>query len=171
MNYIPFFFQGGISLLDIIGKVYTRVLLGRLQAAMDCHLEEAQMGFRSGRSYFDVLFTMGQLISWSREYRWPLFACFVDLKKAYDCVNRDALWFVLRQQGVPAKLVELLWDLHTGSTATIKAFGGESEPFEIKRGVRQGCNIAPLLFNIFLDYVVKQASPHLQAASHRGGCQ
>jgi hypothetical protein len=72
-------------------------------------------------------------------------------------------------EGVLTKLVELLQDLHTGSTATIKAFGGKLEPFEIKGGVQQGCNIAPLLFNIFLDYVVKQALPHFQAASHRVG--
>jgi hypothetical protein len=61
-----------------------------------------------------------------------MFACFVDLKKAYDCVNRIALWYVLGQHGVPVKLVELLRDLHTSSNATIKAFGGESRPFEIR---------------------------------------
>jgi hypothetical protein len=159
----------GISLLDIIGKVYTRVLLGRLQAAMDSRLHEAQMGFRPGRSCSDALFTINQLTNWSREFQQPLFACFVDLKKAYDCVNRDALWYVLGRQGVPAKLVELLRDLHTGSSATIKAFGGESRPFEIRGGVRQGCNIAPLLFNIFLDFVVQQASAQFECAGRRSG--
>jgi hypothetical protein len=64
-----------------------------------------------------------------------MFAYFVDLKKAYDCVNRDALWYVLGQHGVPAKLVEFLRDLHTSIIAIIKAFGGELQPFEIRGGV------------------------------------
>ena len=129
------------------------------------------MGFRPGRSCNDALFTMGQLTSWSREYKRPLHACFVDLKKAYDSVHRHTLWFILRHQGVPAKLVDLLQDLHTGSTATVKAFGGESRPFEIKGGVRQGCNIAPLLFNIFLDFVTKQAASQFAstATGWKGG--
>jgi hypothetical protein len=64
----------GISLLDIIGKVYTWVLLGWLQVAMDTRLNEAQMGFHPGRSCFDALFTINQLTNWSREYKQPLFA-------------------------------------------------------------------------------------------------
>ena len=123
-----------LNLLDIVGKAYTRLLLGRLQKALDAKMGEAQMGFRPGRSCTDAMFTMDQVIGWSREHRRPLYACFVDLKKAYDCVHREALWFVLRRQGVPDKLVDLLEDLHNGSSATIKAFGGESRPFEIRGG-------------------------------------
>jgi hypothetical protein len=159
----------GISLLDIVGKVYTRVLLNRLQLAMDKQIGESQMGFRPGRSCTDALFSMAQLTSWSREFRRPLSVCFVDLTKAYDSVPRDALWFVLRQQGVPDKLVDLLTDLHSGTNATIKAFGGESRPFDIKGGVRQGCNIAPLLFNIFLDFVTKQAASQFATGGRKGG--
>ena len=95
--------------------------------------------------------------------------CFVDLCKAYDSVSRVVLWLVLRQQGVPGKLVDLLEDLHTGSNATVKAFGGESRPFEIKGGVRQGCNIAPLLFNIFLDFVTKQAASQFGSNRRNAG--
>jgi retron-type reverse transcriptase len=62
---------------------------------MDTHLNEAQMGFRPGRSCSDALFNINQLTNWSREYMQPLFTCFVDLKKAYDYVNKDALWYVL----------------------------------------------------------------------------
>ncbi len=70
-------------------------------------------------------------------------------------MNIYALWYVLGQQGVHAKLVKLLWDLHTGSNTRIKAFEGESWPFEIKGGVRQAYNIVQLLFNILLDFVVQ----------------
>jgi hypothetical protein len=91
---------------------------------MDTRLNEVQMGFCLGRSCSNALFTINQLTNWSREHMQPLFACFVDLKKAYDCINRYALWYVLGRQGVPIKLLELLHDLHMGSSATIKAFGG-----------------------------------------------
>jgi hypothetical protein len=96
---------------------------------MDTRLNEAQMGFRLGQSCFDALFTINQRVNWSREYKQPLFACFVHLKKAYGCVNRKALWYVFGRQGVSAKLVELLRDLHTGNSATIKVFGGGNLAF------------------------------------------
>jgi hypothetical protein len=70
---------------------------------------------------------------------------------------------------VPDKLVDLLQDLHDGSSATIKAFGGESRPFEIRGGVRQGCNIAPLLFNTYLDFVTKQAAAQFTGSEHKSG--
>ena len=136
---------------------------------MEQQLGEEQMGFRPNRGCADALFTMAQITSWSREFKRPLVACFVDLTKAYDSVPRDTLWFVLRRQGVPEKPVELLEDLHTGSNATVKAFGGESRPFAIKGGVRQGCNIAPLLFSIFLDFVTKQAASQFHSMGGPGG--
>jgi hypothetical protein len=136
---------------------------------MEKQLGEAQMGFRPGGGCSDALFTMAQITSWSREFKRPLSVCYVDLTKAYDSVSRQILWLVLRQQGVPEKLVNLLEDLHTGSKATVKAFGGESRPFEIKGGVRQGCNIAPLLFNIFLDFVAKQAASQFTSNGRKAG--
>jgi hypothetical protein len=136
---------------------------------MERQLGEQQMGFRPGRGCSDALFTMAQLTSWSREFKKPLSVCFVDLTKAYDSVSCPTPWLILRQQGVPEKIVDLLEDLHTGSKATIKAFGGESRPFEIKGGVRQGCNIAPLLFNIFLDFVTKQAASQFASNGRTAG--
>ena len=151
----------GISLLDVCGKVYTKLLHLRLRDAMDANLSECQMGFRSQRSCTDATWVAAHLTTWSKEHNTPLYICFVDLKKAYDSVNRRALWFALLRQGVPPKLVDLLEDLHSGSTATIKAFGAESRAFGIHGGVRQGCNIAPTLFNIFLDFVVQQAAAQI----------
>lgn len=78
-------------------------------------------------------------------------------KKAYDNVNREALWFAIMEQGIPSKLVGLLVDLHQGTHTTVKAFGVESATFDIHGGVCHGCNIASTLFNLYLNFVTKQA--------------
>jgi hypothetical protein len=72
-------------------------------------------------------------------------------------VNRDALWRILRVYWVPSKIVELLEDLQTGTLATVRLGGDLGQEFSVGSGVRQGCIVAPLLFNVFLDFVVKQA--------------
>ena len=82
---------------------------------------------------------------------------FVDLRKAYDSVPRDTLWRILHVYGVHTKLIELLMDLHTGTQAAVRMGGVVSEWFDVHGGVRQGCVIAPLLFNIYMDFVVRQA--------------
>ena len=86
-----------------------------------------------------------------------MYLAFVDLSKAYDSIPRDTLWRVLHAYEVDEKLVQLLQDLHTGTRAAVKLAGGLSEWFDIKNGVRQGCVIAPLLFNVFFDCVVRSA--------------
>jgi hypothetical protein len=75
-------------------------------------------------------------------------------KNAYDYINKNTFWYVLGQQGVLAKLVELLWDLHMGNNATIKAFGGEILAFGVQEWGSIRLQFAPLLFNIFLDFVI-----------------
>ena len=87
----------------------------------------------------------------------PANVYFVDLRKAYDSVPRDTLWRILHVYGVHTKLIELLMDLHTGTQAAVRMGGVVSEWFDVHGGVRQGCVIAPLLFNIYMDFVVRQA--------------
>jgi hypothetical protein len=80
---------------------------------------------------------------------------FVDLRKAYDFIPRDALWRPLSAYGVDPKVVELLADLLTGTQAAVKLSGEHGEWFDNCRGVRQGCVIVPLLFNTYFDCIVR----------------
>jgi hypothetical protein len=121
------------------------------------------MGFRLARATNDATSVLYNLIEWSITLQRPFFLCFVDLKKAYDSVNKEALWFAITQHGIPSKLVGLLADLHRGTHATIKAFGAESIVFDIHGGVRQCYNITPTFFNFYLDFVTKWASVALSA--------
>ncbi len=86
-----------------------------------------------------------------------LHLAFIDLTKAYDWVNRDALWCILRVYRVPSKIVELLEDLHTGTLAVVRLGGDLGQEFSVGSRVRQVALWHPLLFNVFLDFVVKQA--------------
>jgi hypothetical protein len=158
-----------ISLLAIPGKVYALLLMHRIQQHIDTQLHEAQCGFRKGRGTVDAIFAMRQLMGMCKAAAdAPLFSVFIDLTKAYDSVNREALWQVLRVYDVPAKLVALLMDLHTGTMSAVRMGGQLGEWFETRVGVRQGCVIAPLLFNTFFDFVLRRALDQMR--SGHGAC-
>ena len=86
----------GISLLSIVGKVYARVVLNRLQVLAERVYPEAQCGFRAGRSTVDMIFSVRQLQEKCREQRRPLYLAFVDLTKAFDTVSRSGLFNLLQ---------------------------------------------------------------------------
>ena len=88
----------GISLLDVVGKVAARILQGRLQELAEEVLPESQCGFRKGRGCSDMIFTVRQLIEKANEHKAKIFLVFIDLRKAYDSVPREALWVALGNQ-------------------------------------------------------------------------
>ena len=104
------------------------------------------------------MFAIRVLAEKAREYNTPLYLCFVDLKKAYDSVSRDALWVVLRKRyRIPEKLLWILEALHRDTRGAVRAYGKVSKQFPIKNGVRQGDVLAPILFNFFFDTVIAMA--------------
>ena len=147
----------GISLLSIPGKVFAMILLNRVSEQMEATVSEYQAGFRTGRSTTDQMFTLHQILTNSYEFDVPTHTCFIDLKKAYDTVNRPALWKVLRKTNLSLKVQRLVQSLHTNTHATVRAYGQLSDSFPVTNGVRQGCVLAPALFNIFLDHILHVA--------------
>lgn len=141
----------GISLLAVAGKVLAKVLLQRLlNNITESLLPESQCGFRKNRSTVDMVFTARQLQEKCREQHQDLFMAFVDLSKAFDTVQRDLLWDILLRFGCPSKFVNILRQFHDGMNARVTIGGQESASFPVCTGVRQGCVLAPVLFNIFL---------------------
>ncbi|KAL7879699.1 hypothetical protein SRHO_G00019530 [Serrasalmus rhombeus] len=139
----------GISLLSTVGKLYARVLLVHLQQLAERIYPESQRGFRAEISTGDMIFSLRQLQEKYREQQKPLYIAFLDLTKAFDLVSRDRLFNILLKIGCPQKLYSMIRSYHDSIKATIQYEGSLSEPFDIKSDVKQGCILAPTLFNIF----------------------
>ena len=145
----------GIALLSVPGKVFCRVIQRRLAQRAEHLLRESECGVRKGRGCIDQVFALRVLAEKAREYNTPLYLSFVDLRKAYDSVNREALWMVLqRKYHLPDKLIRILKALHLGTRSAVRAYGRVSGEFGITTGVRQGDVLAPTLFNLFFDSVI-----------------
>ena len=141
----------GIALLNIASKVFARVLLNRVKPRADTLLQENQYGFHKGRGCTDQLYSLRLLMEKAREYHHPLHICFVDLRKAYVSVDRHTLWLVLQYcYHLPPKLLTIIKALHNHTSATVQSYS-------VSVGVKQGCVLAPTLFNLFFDAVIRLA--------------
>ena len=147
----------GISLLSIAGKIFARIILNRLIAVSEANLPEAQCGFRPGRSTVDMIFTVRQVQEKCLEQNLDLYSVFIDLTKAFDTVSREALWDVLARYGCPPKFIQIIRLFHVDMTGQVLSNGEQSDPFSISNGVKQGCVLAPVLFNLFFACVLRQA--------------
>ena len=148
----------GISLLSNAGKILARILLNRLtENISEDNLPEAQCGIRPGRSTIDMVFTVRQIQEKCSEQQMDLYAVFIDLRKAFDTVNREALWSVLLKLGCPRKFTTLIRLFHDNMTGQVLSNGEHSNTFAISNGVKQGCVLAPVLFNLFFTQVLLHA--------------
>lgn len=136
----------GIALLCTGSTVLPHIIKERLSKALEPNLHECQCDFRPGRSTNDMIFAARQLAEKSREHRNPLYWCFVDFHKAYDCVNRDYMWRTLEQAGVPETMLEVIKNMHSQMVLRVQV-----------NGRRKECVLSPLLFNVCLDVVTRQA--------------
>ena len=121
---------------DVVGKLFGRILQDGLQLIAERVLPESQCGFCKGRGCVDMIFTARQLFEKSREHDDPLFALFVDFRKAYDVVSREALWKVLYDYGVPPVMLSLIRSCHDGMTAVVRVGSGTTDIINIRNGLR-----------------------------------
>uniref|UniRef100_A0A5F8H1G2 RNA-directed DNA polymerase n=1 Tax=Monodelphis domestica TaxID=13616 RepID=A0A5F8H1G2_MONDO len=148
----------GISLLSTAGKILARVILNRLLSSVsEQKLPESQCGFRPDRSTIDMVFMMRQMQEKCLEQNLSLYIVFIDLTKAFNTVNKDALWVILSKLGCPAKFIKLIQLFHVDMTGEVLSGGETSDRFNISNGVKQGCILAPVLFNLFFTQVLRHA--------------
>ena len=86
-----------------------------------------------------------------------LYFCFIDYAEAFDCVDHNKLWKILQQMGIPDHLICLLRNLYAGQEETVRTGHGTTDWFQIGKGVRQGCILSPCLFNLYADYIMRNA--------------
>ena len=116
-----------MSLLSLPGKIYAICLKRKRPEIVESKLEDIQCGFRPGRSTLDQIFTLKQIFEKFREYGKDLFACFVDLEKAYDRVPRYKLWKVLREYGVNGQLLRAIKSFYCRPEVCVRVDGNQSK--------------------------------------------
>ena len=142
----------GITLLPTMGKIFTKILRERLLhwAETKDLLNEAQFGFRPNRRTTDAIFILTTAIQDYKRRHKPVYACFVDFARAFDSVEHTLLWKKLARMGLSNKILHILQDMYLKATSRVKVNGALTNPFSCDIGVRQGCNLSPLLFILFV---------------------
>ena len=93
----------------------------------------------------------------TREFQKNIYFCFIDYAKAFDCMDQNKLWKILKEMGIPDHWTCLLRNLYTGQEATVRPGHGTTDWFQIGKGVRQGYIFSPCLFNLYAEYIMKNA--------------
>ena len=133
-----------------------KILQPRLQQYVNQELPDVQTGFRKERNH-----TSNANICWiikkAREFQKNIYFCFIDYAKAFDCVDHNKLWKILKEMGIWDHLTHLLRNLYAGQEATVRTGHGTTDWFQIGKGVHQGCILSPCLFNLYTEYIMRNA--------------
>ena len=122
-----------------------KILQARLQQYVNHELPDVQAGFRKGRGTRDQIANIRWIMEKAREFQKNIYFCFLDYAKAFDCVDHNKLWKILKEMGIPDHLTCLQRNLYAGQEATVR---------KIRKGVRQGCILSPCLFNLNEEYII-----------------
>ena len=145
--------------MSCAAKLFNRLLLTRLQPVLDPYLRPEQNGFRPNRGTVAQILALRRVIEEARTRQSNLIVVFVDFKKAFDSVARGALPLVLRAYKVPQQLVSAIMAMYQGTRAAVATPDGLSDTFGTSSGVLQGDTLAPFLFVLVLDWVLRTALP------------
>ena len=118
-------------------------------------LPDVQAGFRKGRETRDQIANIHWIIKKAREFQNNIYVCFIDYAKAFDCVDHNKLWKILKEKGIPDHLTCLLRNLYAGQDATVRTAFGKTDWFQIGKGVCQGYILSPCLFNLHAEYIMR----------------
>uniref|UniRef100_A0A4W2DAL6 RNA-directed DNA polymerase n=1 Tax=Bos indicus x Bos taurus TaxID=30522 RepID=A0A4W2DAL6_BOBOX len=144
------------ALISHASKVMLKILQARLQQYGNHELPDVQAGFRKGRGTRDQIANIRWIMEKAREFQKNIYFCFIDYAKAFDCVDHNKLWEILKEMGIPEHLICLLRNLYAGQEATVRT-GHGTDWFQIGKGVRQGSVLSPCLFNLYAEYIKRNA--------------
>ena len=134
-----------------------KILQAGLQQYMNRELPDVQTGFRKGRGTRCHIANMLWIVKNAREFQKNTNFCFIDNTKAFDSVDHNKLWKILQEMGIPDHLTCLLRNLYAGQEAIIRTGHGTTDQFQIGNGVRQSCVLSPCLFNLYTEYIMRNA--------------
>ena len=140
--------------------VMLKILQVRLQQYVNCELPDVQAAFRKGRGTRDQIANICWIIEKAREFQKNIYFWFMDQAKAFDCVDHNKLWKILKEMEIPDHRTCLLRNWYAGQEATIRT-GHEQQNhgtwFQIRKGVHQVCILSPCLFNLYTEYIMRNA--------------
>ena len=134
-----------------------KILKARLQQYVNRELPNVQAGFRKGRGTRDQIDNIRWIMEKAREFQQNIYFCFIDYAKAFDCVDHNKLWRILKEMGIPDHLTCLLRNLYAGQEATVRTGHGTTDWFQIGKGVCQSCILSPFLFNLYAEHIMRNA--------------
>ena len=124
---------------------------------MNRELPDIQAGFRKDRGTRDQIANIHWIMEKAREFQKDIYFCLIDYAKAFDCVDHNKLWKILKEMGIPDHLTCLLRNLYAGQGATVRTGHGTTDWFQVGKGGRQGCILSPCLFNLYAEYIMREA--------------
>ena len=132
---------------------WCKFLQARLQQYVNRELPGVQAGFRKGRGTRYQIANIRWIIKKAREFQKNICFCFIDYAKAFDCVDHNKLWKILKEMGIPDHLTCLLRNLYAGQETTVRT----TDWFKIGKGVHKGCILSPCLFKLYAEYIMRNA--------------
>ena len=144
-----------ITLISHTIKIMLKILKARLQQYVNYELPDVQPGFRKGRGTRDQIANIRWIIEKVREFQKNIYFCFINYDKAFDYVDHNKLWKILKEMGIPDHLICLLSNLYAGQEATVNIGHGTTDWFQIGKGVCQGCILGPCLFNLHAEFIMR----------------
>ena len=124
---------------------------------MNHEIPDVQAGFRKGRGTRDQIANICWIIEKAREFQKNIYFCFVDYAKAFDCVDHNKVWKILKEMGIPDHFTCLLRNLYAGQEATVRTGHGTTDWFQIGKGVHQGYVLSPCLLKFYAEYIIQNA--------------
>ena len=129
---------------------------------MNRELPDVQAGFRKGRGTRDQIANIRWIMEKAREFQKNIYFCFIEYAKAFDYVDHNKLWKILKEMGIPDHLTCLLINLYAGQEAIVRTGYGTTDLFQIGKGVLQVCILSPCLFNLYAEYIMRNAGLETQ---------
>ena len=145
----------GINLLCVAAKLLEAIIARRIRQFREATFREQQAGFRSGRGTTDHIFTLRQIQQLRSSFNQPTIIALLDLKGAFDSIDRARLWDILLGRGIPPKLVNVLRALYTGQQTVVRVQSSTSTSFQPRTGVWQGGVMSPVLFTFVMERVME----------------
>ena len=134
-----------------------KILQAKLQQYVNCEIPDVQAGFRKGRGTRGQIASSCWIIKKARKFQKNIYFCFINYAKAFDCVNHTKLWKILQEMGIPDLLTCLMRNVYADQEATVRTGHGTIDWFQIRKGVCQGCILSPCLFNLYAEYIMRNA--------------